>query len=521
MKKTRVIVQIVFLVFVVYLSIGHNLAERGVQLPGAANLHAVCPFGGIVAAYTFVTSGDTVQKLHDSNYYMLIALLISLVLSGAFFCGWLCPMGTVQEWFGKLGKKAFPKWYNAVPKKLDRLLRLGKYAVLAFVLFQTARTGQLMFGDLDPYYNLLHIWTDEIALTGYLSVAITLFLSLLVERPFCRYACPLGAVNGLFNLFSFLTIKRNKTTCITCKICDKACPAGIVVSEQRTVRNLECIRCMQCVEACPVNQAEPSTLKIRWLGSRNDNREGKGIPVKAFLSFALVVFILPIIISLASGVFATEKVRVYKTVEDIKGSTLLKEIIVHYDMPQETLYNAFGIPADISADTKIKDLIPLMGLTEADEILSPDRIRTFLEMRDRPVSDLKTISHVDTKSLEDLIHTAQVKPGSTIEEFAKISSSGAFAYILSGLWPETQIGDSTATATSSATSDFHEPLPAVDVKGSTTLGEIKALVKDVNDLFEHFPMMKEEPDRTSLKTLKEKYAFEISDVKSYVQSHQR
>lgn len=89
-----------------------------------------------------------------------------------------------------------------------------------------------MFEPYDPYYNLFNIWTDEIVITGYISVLLTLGLSLFIERPFCRYACPLGAINGLFNSISIFGIKRKKDTCINCSLCDKACPVGIVVSEK-------------------------------------------------------------------------------------------------------------------------------------------------------------------------------------------------------------------------------------------------------------------------------------------------
>ena len=51
-----------------------------------------------------------------------------------------------------------------------------------------------------------------------------------VERPFCKYACPYGAVLGVFNLFRIFGIKRRKSSCISCKACDKACPMNIDVS---------------------------------------------------------------------------------------------------------------------------------------------------------------------------------------------------------------------------------------------------------------------------------------------------
>jgi hypothetical protein len=193
------------------------------------------------------------------------------------------------------------------------------------------------------------------------------------------------------------------------------------------------------------------------------------------------------------------------------------EIITHYEMPKETLYHAFGIPEIISADTKIKEVISLMGLNEADEILSPERIRSFLEIRDRPVSELKEITHADVSSLEDLIKNAGLKPGSTIEEFARMSPAGAFAYVLSGSWPqETDTGSIQEAATPST---GHESVSAVDVKGSTTWGEVKAMIKDINDLYQSFPMLQSEPDSTTIKTLKETYGIEVSEIKSYVQNH--
>jgi len=274
---------------------------------------------------------------------------------------------------------------------------------------------------------------------------------------------------------------------------------------------------MQCVEACPVNQSEPSTLKVRGLWARATNRNAKGVPIKAYLSLALLAFLLPILLSLMAGVFATEKVRVYETIDDIKGSTTLREIITHYELPERTLYNAFGIPDSMAADTKIKEVISSMGLNEADEIISPERIRTFLEIRDQPVSELKNIAQAEISGLEDLIKSAGVKPGSTIEEFAEKSPRGALAYILSGSWPKESSVDPTEEAT--AVSTGLGALPSIDVKGSTTWGEVKAMVKDVNDLYQRFPMLQAEPDSATVKTLKEKYGIEVSEIKSYAQDH--
>jgi len=68
--------------------------------------------------------------------------------------------------------------------------------MLLFVIIQTARTAT-------PLFN---IWTDEIAVTGYIAVILSLGASFFVERPFCRYAWPLGEITGLFNSFSLMEI---------------------------------------------------------------------------------------------------------------------------------------------------------------------------------------------------------------------------------------------------------------------------------------------------------------------------
>ena len=98
------------------------------------------------------------------------------------------------------------------------------------------------------------------AVTGYIALALVVALSLFVERPFCKYACPYGAVLGIFNLFRIFGIKRNAPTCISCKACDRACPMNIQVSTAKVVRDHQCISCLECSSeaACPV----PATVDM-------------------------------------------------------------------------------------------------------------------------------------------------------------------------------------------------------------------------------------------------------------------
>jgi len=262
--RLRLTVQIIFFVLIALIAVNHSLAEAGYEIPliGSASLHAVCPFGGVVSIYQYAVSGTFVKKTHESAFILMIIVGLLTVTFGPVFCGWICPMGSAQEFVSRIGRKIFGKKFNGfIPSKYDRWLRYLRYAVLLWVIYMTAVTGKLIFADYDPYYALFNFWTGEVAISGFIILGLSLLLSLFMERPFCKYACPYGAVQGVFNLFRIFSIKRNKRSCISCGKCDDACPMNIDVSERGTVRNHQCISCMKCTseQACPV----AATVELR------------------------------------------------------------------------------------------------------------------------------------------------------------------------------------------------------------------------------------------------------------------
>lgn len=253
----RLIVQAFFFALIALIAVNHSLEAQGkaIGLLSSASLHAVCPFGGVVSVYQYITIGNYVKKIHESAFILMYIGFALALLVGPAFCGWVCPLGSFQEWLGKLGRRILHKKYNNfIPSMIDRYLRYLRYGVLIWVVYVTATSATLFFADYDPYFTLFNFWTNEVAISGLIILGVLIIASLFVERPFCKYACPYGALLGIFNLFRIFKIKRNISTCIDCKACDRTCPMNINLSARNVIRDHQCISCLKCTSenACPL-----------------------------------------------------------------------------------------------------------------------------------------------------------------------------------------------------------------------------------------------------------------------------
>ena len=260
----RFIIQTFFFALIALIAVNHALEEQGkaIGFLSSASLHAVCPFGGVVSIYQYVTAGTYVHKIHESAFILMYIVFALALLFGPVFCGWVCPLGSFQEWIGKLGRKISSRKFNKfIPAGIDRYLKYLRYGVLIWVIYVTATSATLIFADYDPYFALFNFWTGEVAISGLIILGVVILASLFVERPFCKYACPYGAVLGVFNLIRFFKIKRNISTCIDCKICDRTCPMNIEVSTSKIVRDHQCISCLRCTseDVCPIEDTVAMT----------------------------------------------------------------------------------------------------------------------------------------------------------------------------------------------------------------------------------------------------------------------
>ena len=137
----RLVVQIFFFALIALIAVNHALEEQGraIGFLSSASLHAVCPFGGVVSIYQYVTAGTYVHQIHESAFILMYIVFALALLVGPAFCGWVCPLGSFQEWIGKLGRKVSPKKFNKfIPAGIDRYLKYLRYGVLIWVVYVTS-----------------------------------------------------------------------------------------------------------------------------------------------------------------------------------------------------------------------------------------------------------------------------------------------------------------------------------------------------------------------------------------------
>lgn len=235
--------------------------------PGAA---ASCPIGALQSV-----SGSATYSF---SFYAVGLLLAFGVLLGRFICGFLCPFGLFQELIYKI---PIPKF------KLFPKLRYVKYVILVVFVFllpvvltNYAGVGKPAFcqficpaGTLEGGIPLLLTHKelrDTIGGLFYLKLSILIgvvVFSAVIYRFFCKLLCPLGAIYGIMNRFSFYRLKFDEDACIHCGICKKVC--GMDVDPVVHPDSPECIRCGDCVRECPKR-----ALKMEF-GFRLETKKGE------------------------------------------------------------------------------------------------------------------------------------------------------------------------------------------------------------------------------------------------------
>ena len=260
--KVRHTIQYIFLFATYLLGLRHIMPGR--ESTGGA-FDAFCPMGGIETFIPYILTGQPLKTTNLLTFAVLIGVIGVSLLAGRAFCGWMCPIGTLQDmlagWAQRLsgggkhqirGKRSKAKFPMELSPEVDKWARYLKYLVLLVVLIASVWTVYPPLRDICPARALFSFELGEPLLV---SVLITFIItSLLIKRFWCKYLCPLGAFLAITNKFAPLRVTIDKNSCTGCARCEAECPVDIPAIPEN-MRNLECVQCLECVETCAVEDA--------------------------------------------------------------------------------------------------------------------------------------------------------------------------------------------------------------------------------------------------------------------------
>ena len=207
-----------------------------------------CPLG---ALQTILGS----QRFNFSFYVTGFMLLIGLIL-GRAVCGYLCPFGLFQEILHKIKSTKYNLWQPLIHVKY---IMLGVFVLMLPLITNSGKSTFCEYicpaGTLEAAIPMILTHSEFRSVIGYLfTLKIIILLSVIVGcifiyRFFCKLICPLGAIYGLMNKFSFYQLNVDKELCIRCKKCQHTCKMNIDPTIEGN--SIECIRCGDCQKVCP------------------------------------------------------------------------------------------------------------------------------------------------------------------------------------------------------------------------------------------------------------------------------
>jgi formate hydrogenlyase subunit 6/NADH:ubiquinone oxidoreductase subunit I len=289
--RLRLGVQLLMLFFMLYggAVLGHYLADKvSGTLPALS-----CAFDQENADYCVLIPtqhqlhhrvGESIVKMQQFSFQIFLPLVFTLlsfflmfIVLNKAFCGWICPLGTVQELIYKAGRRLgfdMKRLENGGEKKV-RPVKWLVLVLLVFTLPLLAGLGVAPHSAGDAFCQVCPsriITTLATADTEQLAVKTSswdtisfgiirdmlagfiLIAALAVRQPFCRI-CPMLALHAAFRKLSPTRLtKRQHDRCEKCGICTKACPMDIPeIWKEHGAKafNEDCTLCGRCVEFCP------------------------------------------------------------------------------------------------------------------------------------------------------------------------------------------------------------------------------------------------------------------------------
>jgi len=241
-------------------------------MPGEASrggsFDTFCPFGGIETLLPYIATGHTLKTTNLLNFSILLGVLGVALVAGRAFCGWMCPLGTIQDFLAAWGRRLSGEPHHVrgkaskarlpvrLPAIADKWLRYAKYAILGLILVAS------LVAIYPPLRNICPVRAVfSFKMTPLLWSILRVFLltSIMVARAWCKFLCPLGATLAIFNIISPVRLASDMAHCNNCGRCDIECSMGIE-DVPDNLNDTECIRCLECLDTC--TRQDALTLKV-------------------------------------------------------------------------------------------------------------------------------------------------------------------------------------------------------------------------------------------------------------------
>lgn len=268
-----------FGLFVYLFTISHYTGQDYIERTVERFFH----FDPFLALATIIAS-----RMVFASLLLAAAVVLLTIVLGRVVCGWVCPLGSVHQFFAFV----FKKTKLLKPKREDKSSLAWKYYILIFVLASAVFTLDVA-GWMDPlsflyrsfavgvFPGLTHVFSGIIGglyslglssagqavsqFVGNLTLNATfqqgffvglvfigaVLLNMKKERFWCRYLCPAGALLGVFSRGNVFKLRINADQCIKCGLCTQHCQTQADPYPNEKWKRAECVYCETCAAICP------------------------------------------------------------------------------------------------------------------------------------------------------------------------------------------------------------------------------------------------------------------------------